>query len=73
MFLRKVKRNEWSIRPGGLMRCCIAVLDEARTWPERHGRPNRPPEEGDKLKCIYCSHSMVYHSGAWEWAGGPRA
>jgi hypothetical protein len=65
--------RHYRVRPGGLMRCCLMTLEEASTWHQRRGRAYEPPKEGDKIKCGYCSHFMVYRKGAWEWAGGPRA
>ena len=60
-------RGKYRVRPGGLMRCCLSSLDELQMTSAEM------PKEGDKLRCIYCSHSMVYREGSWEWAGGPRA
>jgi hypothetical protein len=55
------------VRPGGLMRCCLSMLGK------REMTATKMPKEGEKLRCIYCGHSMVYCEDAWEWAGGPRA
>jgi len=60
-------RPGFRVRPGGLMRCCLSMLDE------REMTATEMPKEGEKLRCIYCGHSMVYCDDAWEWAGGPRA
>lgn len=56
--------EKYLVRHGGLMRCCIATLDEAMVAAEK------PPEEGDKLTCKYCheEYGMVFRDGAWEWA-----
>lgn len=48
------------LRPGGVMRCCIATL-------EKRALSASPPAEGEKLPCDYCSASLVYRDGAWEW------
>lgn len=48
------------IRQGGLMRCCLATLDQQRY------NPATPAVEGDKLACI-CKTPMRYRDGAWEW------
>ena len=49
------------IRPGGLMRCCIATLAEHRG----------SEDEGTVLACNYCSDSMRVRDGAWEWNRQP--
>lgn len=49
-----------TIRPGGVMRCCID------TWLKR-SHNGEPPREGEKLPCEYCSSGLVYREGAWEW------
>lgn len=51
--------NEHKLRPGGVMRCCIATL-EIRTT-------KGPPEEGETLPCQWCSSGLIYRDGAWEW------
>jgi hypothetical protein len=60
-------RAKYRVRSGGLMRCCLSALDELQATSAE------TPKEGDKVRCICCSHSMLYRDGAWEWAGGPRA
>lgn len=46
---------------GGLMRCCMQTLDEEM-------RPKAEmPNEGDKLKCRYCSNRMIFSKNAWGW------
>jgi hypothetical protein len=48
-----------AIRPGGLMRCCIATIE---------ARAGDAPIEGERLECLYCkSREIVFHDGAWEW------
>jgi len=61
-------RPDYRVRGGGLMRCCLRSLEELKMSAEAE-----MPKEGDKLRCIYCSHDMIYRDNAWEWAGGPRA
>lgn len=54
--------NPEQIRTGGLMRCCLQTLDAIRT-------PDQPPaQEGDRLHCLWCTETMVFKTGAWEWA-----
>ena len=53
-------RNRHMLRIGGVMRCCIATLDE------RVAR-DREPQEGEKLPCNWCSSGLIYRDGAWEW------
>jgi len=50
------------VNAGGLMRCCLETLDEHY--------PNGPAciaAEGEVLPCKYCSSSMVFHLGWWNW------
>jgi hypothetical protein len=49
-----------AIRMGGLMRCCIASLEDAPPHPA----------EGVSFRCKYCTdeYGMVFRDGAWEWA-----
>lgn len=47
------------------MHCCLMTIEENLHL--------KPPKEGDKLKCVYCSHWIIFHDRAWEWGGGPRA
>lgn len=52
---------EYKVRQGGLMRCCLASLDEAME------AATSPPEEGNTLRCKYCSNSMIFVNDAWQW------
>jgi hypothetical protein len=57
--------SEYPLRPGGLMRCCLASLDEAMR--ERA----EPPQEGETMHCKYCkpdNGGMIFRDGAWEWS-----
>lgn len=49
--------NEWLVRQGGLMRCCLATIDNS----------TEPASEGKVKHCLYCSSSVVLKDGAWEW------
>ena len=44
---------------GGLMRCCLATLDEATTLTET---------PGEVLHCLYCPSSMRLSPDGWRWA-----
>jgi len=58
-------RMHVSIRPGGLLRCCLATLDE------HVQSASEQPKEGDRLMCKHCRNvggGMVFNRGAWEWA-----
>lgn len=52
--------SEHLLRQGGVMRCCVATL-----WLRM--LEERPPEEGEKLPCKWCSSGLIYRDGAWEW------
>lgn len=46
------------IRSGGLMRCCLATIDQYEG----------PVEIGTVLPCEHCKDSMVIAlDGVWEW------
>ena len=47
------------LRPGGVMRCCIATLEKRMA--------SGPPHEGELLPCDHCSSGLIYRDGAWEW------
>jgi hypothetical protein len=59
--------HQTPVRPGGLMRCCLATLNEHMA-----GRCEAP-KEGERLGCRYCKNvggGMIFRGGAWEWADG---
>jgi len=62
-------RVNYVVRPGGLMRCCLATLCRFM-----ESDATKPPEQGDKLHCMY-DHSftgaMIFRDGAWEWDQKP--
>jgi hypothetical protein len=45
------------VRIGGLMRCCLETIREY----------DKPGVEGDIVNCKYCSSSMRFRDGVWEW------
>lgn len=53
----------YNFRPGGLLRCCLATLEEFMAETEE------PPKEGDILHCKYHEDlgGMIFHDHAWEW------
>jgi len=52
--------RQMRVRPGRLMRCCLATLDD------RAARTD-PPRESDLLRCKHCGHWMMFRDGAWGW------
>ncbi len=55
------------VRHGGLMRCCLASIDEEM---QRRIDDEEGPKEGDTLACKYCkaeNGGMIFRDGAWEW------
>ena len=57
-------QEPYKVRPGGLMRCCLASLDDAML------KAKEPPKEGDRHACVYCKSSLGgtrFRDGAWEW------
>ena len=55
----------YSRRMGGLMRCCLASLDDAMVERVANGEP--APSEGHIVGCRYCSSRMVLRNGVFEW------
>ena len=58
-------RHHMRVRAGGLLRCCLATLEE------HIAAAPAPPQEGDRLQCKHCTNTgggMVFKRGAWEWA-----
>jgi hypothetical protein len=54
---------EYEVMTGGLMRCCLATLDATMQAAEK------PPREGDMIRCRYCSNSgggMIFQRGQWQ-------
>jgi len=56
-------QEKYLVRYGGLMRCCLATLEEAML------NAKEPPKEGDILACKYHpkDNSMIFCDGGWEW------
>lgn len=55
-------KEKYQVFHGGLMRCCLATLDEAMVAAEV------PPKDGDKLQCKYHDgYGMIFSGGAWRW------
>lgn len=52
---------EYVYRSGGLMRCCIATLDN------RAKDGTLPSCQGSILNCDYCTSQVIYIDNAWEW------
>lgn len=50
------------VRQGGLMRCCLLTL---ANLPEH---AHTEAVEGLVNSCDYCSSSMIFTGGAWEWS-----
>ena len=52
------------VQQGGLMRCCLQSLHEVMT------KATVPPQEGDRVRCLYCTDEagMIFVDGVWAWA-----
>ena len=46
---------------GGLLRCCIATIQEIRA------EATEPPKDGELLTCKYCSESIRWDKDGWRW------
>lgn len=56
---------QYSVKHGGLMRCCLASLDKQMCDPTKN-----PPKEGDVLDCEYetpGNKRLLYRDGYWQW------
>lgn len=55
--------EKYEVRQGGLMRCCLASLEELMA------AATVPPKEGDRVTCRGCNDvdGMVFRNGSWEW------
>ena len=53
------------VRIGGLMRCCLASLDDYLDNSDTY------PSEGDLLACAYHPEKpvMIFRADVWEWIG----
>jgi hypothetical protein len=52
---------DYKVYHGGLLRCCLASLDEAMA------KATEPPKDGDRIKCQYHDNWMIFRDGAWKW------
>ena len=61
----------YRVAQGGLMRCCLASLDDRMAMYRDQGRPLMV--DGDTARCIYCGNQMVCDNSEnglrWRWAG----
>lgn len=56
-------REVYRVKQGGLMRCCLASLDDhvVERDEDQHFK------EGEILPCKWCKSSMIFTDGAWQW------
>jgi uncharacterized protein (DUF1810 family) len=52
-----------ALRIGGVMRCCVETLNTTQVREVA----------GEVLKCKYCSSSLIFRDGAWEWNREPNS
>lgn len=50
-------------RIGGMLRCTALSLDDYQV--EKPQEQN--DKEGDIVQCKWCSQSVIFRDGAWEW------
>ncbi len=43
---------------GGMMRCCLATLEECQ---------NLPTVDGSEVQCKWCEARLVLRGGVWSW------
>lgn len=55
---------KYQYRQGGLMRCCLVTLAKKH---EAYLGGDVDYTEGETLPCQWCSSSMTFVEGAWEW------
>lgn len=53
--------QRYLVRQGGLMRCCLLTL------ASEPSSVTVAAKEGMVLPCAFCSSTMVFTQGAWEW------
>lgn len=53
------ENRDYRVRPGGLMQCCLASLDEAMA-------DVTSVMEDASLTCKYCGGAMRFKDGAWQ-------
>lgn len=51
---------DYMIRSGGLMRCCTKTIVE-------HEEATKGTQREQPLPCKWCSSSMRFRDGCWEW------
>ncbi len=56
----------YSVKHGGLVRCCLGSLDEQ--MEKRLAAGEGPPRDGEKLATSCCDRALIHRDGAWEWA-----
>jgi len=56
-------RQHVKVNPGGLMRCCLASLNDHINHVQEQ------PKNFELFVCPHCTNRMIYKNGAWEWAG----
>jgi hypothetical protein len=56
----------YQVDPGGLMRCCLATLDEHMKFMDLIADS---PKDGDLVLCAYnCNNGgMIFRDGVWKW------
>jgi hypothetical protein len=59
-----MKASDFSIKQGGLMRCCIQTLMETELEAK--------PKDGDTIRCSFCGEAMTMHKGFWQWDPDPK-
>ena len=57
---QKNNKSLRNLRIGGVMRCCSETL---LIIPDNE----LVEKEGTILPCKYCSSSLIFRDGAWEW------
>lgn len=53
----------YTVHQGGLMRCCLASLDDYQVEKP----DDKEDVEGDVVPCKHCSSSVIFRDGAWRW------
>ena len=54
--------NKRKVKEGGLMRCCLATLQER----------DEEDKEGQIINCKYCGDKMFFNGIYWEWYNDPK-
>jgi hypothetical protein len=63
------EKETYSVKQGGLMRCCLQSLDDEMVERQRLDQPLMTNER--TIACRYCQTEMICDGGYWQWNNRP--